>query len=696
MSGVVKKALGHSCRFIPLFAAGLMLVACDPPQKRALKELSQRGVEPSGKALLTAVQDGALENAKLLVQAGVHTGHCDAAGRTALHIAIERHDIATATMLLDGGSDVNAVDAKGASVLGYALAAGETAIIDKLLDAGARADGVMPGGDGILPSAIREGRLAFIRRAVESGVDPHQKDHEGNTLVHVAMESGRQDVMTVLLDRGADPAALDASGESLLNRALDREWLDLVPRLVKAGADPNAVDAKGVTPLEEAIRRRSLSLFELFLSSGGDPNRPNAAGNTAVHLVLKAKWPEGRQALAKAGADFNRPDANGKTPLALAMESHDGRLAEELTGYGAKLPAGGWSGWLSKSLATGDSAVVGQLLRMGVSADRRDAYGRLPVETAVLKGRGSMVKALLDSGAPEGDSLYLASNKGDHGMVDLLLMYGVSPNPGRAPWLDTPLGAALRMKNDPAALSLLSHGANPFLRTAEGQTPFHVAIALGRPKLVVALLTRGANPNSPFIPARPAFLKYVKSGSTRWFLREDRNVTPLMLAAASGEIATTRALLAAGAKVDVTTRVARFWPINFASNVGDVRMMRVLLGKDPRIELRTIVISLSDQRARIYNQFGEEVFTTRVSTGREGFRTPVGEYAITNKHRDWKSTLYHAQMPFFLRLNCGDFGLHQGVVPGYPASHGCIRVPEGIASKLFSMTETGDRVKIVP
>ena len=53
-------------------------------------------------------------------------------------------------------------------------------------------------------------------------------------------------------------------------------------------------------------------------------------------------------------------------------------------------------------------------------------------------------------------------------------------------------------------------------------------------------------------------------------------------------------------------------------------------------------------------------------------------------------------MPYFQRLSCSDFGLHQGNVPGYPASHGCIRVPEGNAAKLFAMTEAGDRVRILP
>jgi lipoprotein-anchoring transpeptidase ErfK/SrfK len=53
-------------------------------------------------------------------------------------------------------------------------------------------------------------------------------------------------------------------------------------------------------------------------------------------------------------------------------------------------------------------------------------------------------------------------------------------------------------------------------------------------------------------------------------------------------------------------------------------------------------------------------------------------------------------MPFFQRLSGSDFGLHQGNLPGYPASHGCIRLPAKNAAKLFSMTSEGDRVRIVP
>jgi lipoprotein-anchoring transpeptidase ErfK/SrfK len=119
-----------------------------------------------------------------------------------------------------------------------------------------------------------------------------------------------------------------------------------------------------------------------------------------------------------------------------------------------------------------------------------------------------------------------------------------------------------------------------------------------------------------------------------------------------------------------------------------------LLGKEPGETDRKIVIDLSRQRASLYVK-GSVEYSTPVSTGKSGYATPTGEYVVTNKHRHWTSTIYDASMPYFMRLNCGSFGLHEGYVPDYPASHGCIRVPGGTARKLFSVMEVGDLVSIV-
>ena len=107
-----------------------------------------------------------------------------------------------------------------------------------------------------------------------------------------------------------------------------------------------------------------------------------------------------------------------------------------------------------------------------------------------------------------------------------------------------------------------------------------------------------------------------------------------------------------------------------------------------------IEISLNNQRATYYRN-GKEVISTIISTGREGFGTRPGEYVITDKDRYHHSTIYqNASMPYFMRLSCAAFGLHEGYVTGRPASHGCIRLPGEVARRLYSEAPIGTWVSI--
>jgi lipoprotein-anchoring transpeptidase ErfK/SrfK len=123
--------------------------------------------------------------------------------------------------------------------------------------------------------------------------------------------------------------------------------------------------------------------------------------------------------------------------------------------------------------------------------------------------------------------------------------------------------------------------------------------------------------------------------------------------------------------------------------------MQMLLGPEcPKPEQLRIEISLAMQRATIIRD-GVETMHTSISTGRPGFSTKTGRFVITDKHLEHHSTIYHnASMPYFMRLSGRDFGMHEGVVPGYPASHGCIRLPGDTARKLFKEIPIGTLVTI--
>jgi lipoprotein-anchoring transpeptidase ErfK/SrfK len=108
-----------------------------------------------------------------------------------------------------------------------------------------------------------------------------------------------------------------------------------------------------------------------------------------------------------------------------------------------------------------------------------------------------------------------------------------------------------------------------------------------------------------------------------------------------------------------------------------------------------VVISIRDQRLTLYAD-GAPVVRSTVSTGVSDHPTPTGIFSVIEKQRFHNSNIYSgAPMPFMQRLTQSGIAMHLGVVPGYPASHGCVRLPDAFARQLWVTTELGARVIIV-
>ena len=108
-----------------------------------------------------------------------------------------------------------------------------------------------------------------------------------------------------------------------------------------------------------------------------------------------------------------------------------------------------------------------------------------------------------------------------------------------------------------------------------------------------------------------------------------------------------------------------------------------------------IVISLSDQALSAYRN-GIRIAYSTISSGAKGRSTPAGVFTILEKEVTHFSNKYHhAPMPFMQRLTWEGVALHGGDLPGYPASHGCIRLPREFARKLYSLTVRGTTVIVL-
>src|SRR6516225_4101024 len=108
-----------------------------------------------------------------------------------------------------------------------------------------------------------------------------------------------------------------------------------------------------------------------------------------------------------------------------------------------------------------------------------------------------------------------------------------------------------------------------------------------------------------------------------------------------------------------------------------------------------IIISITDQRVSVYDN-GALIERSSVSTGIPHHPTPLGVFSIIDKERWHRSNLYSAApMPYMQRITWSGIALHAGIVPGYPAAHGCIRLKNDFAIKLWHLTKRGARVIIV-
>lgn len=108
------------------------------------------------------------------------------------------------------------------------------------------------------------------------------------------------------------------------------------------------------------------------------------------------------------------------------------------------------------------------------------------------------------------------------------------------------------------------------------------------------------------------------------------------------------------------------------------------------------IVSIKSQQVTLYDSEGW-IFRAPVSTGTTGRETPAGVFAVVEKDKDHHSTMYDdAWMPNMQRITWNGVALHGGPLPGYAASHGCVRMPYGFAENLFDKTRIGMRVIISP
>jgi ankyrin len=430
-----------------------------------------------------------------------------------------------------------------------------------------------------LAPAIASGQTVSARAGEAGGepaaVAPSVSDIAASPLA-TAAASGDLARVRELLDSGTkDVDAPDRDGTPALHWVARAGEADLVARLLAAGARVDGADRHGVTPLQVAIGEGNLGVVRLLLDAGADANKPDAAGEPPLLLAARIGEPEvARSLLAHGAAVDGRDQTFGQTALMVAVREGHLQLARALLDAGADpnartraepaprfIPPSESPPGLSKGIG---------IVRAGWPEDRGKRFptagSKTPLLYATRAGDLAATRLLVERGA----ELELADGNGVTPLLEAVLNANVFrvKREGRTEHLAV-------------ANALLDAGANVDAMDWYGETPLWAAVDLRNLELgpgdkrtgvrddaltlIGRLLDAGANPNArtkEFPPERRYITTVV--GSVAWV--DLTGQTPFLRAAAAGDLAAMRLLLAHGADPNIAT-AAGTTPLMVAAGV---------------------------------------------------------------------------------------------------------------------------------
>lgn len=435
---------------------------------------------------------------------------------------------------------------------------------------------------------------------------------------------------------------LDATPAALAKAVCESGTLE-VGMILDSDVSPDATDSAGNPVLLLACERRRLPVVFQLLEAGANPNGSNLLrgdGRTALMIAAEQGDLPLMECLLEHCALIDAADAHGCTALHHAVLWRLPGAVQWLITQGAAVVGDSGASIRQDAIYTWNPEIIGPILE-------RERHART---------------VLWDDAAR--NALYAAIHIQDRQMLQLLLRsHDVQPTPSG---FRQPLLGYLIAWNYPVA--------------------FHL------------MLECGADPNTLLgSPVEKAFAKLVPEENTRFYVEKEPGMTVLMLAAGMGRLDFVQDLLAHEAKRGQVSRHYRMAAVQFAARAHHPEAIQTLLGKSPRPEDQhvRIDISLGRQRAMLLKD-ERVVLSAPISTGRTGYSTPSGRYVVTDKELNRYSSIYKVSMPYFMRLSCSEFGMHAGVVPNYPASHGCIRLPAGAAISFYRAADLGTLVTIGP
>ena len=415
-------------------------------------------------------------------------------GRTALHLASRNHHSDIVELLLKLGAHVQAQDYHNMTPLHLAIQGPATwflvdderssSITQLLIAHGASVHVWDKNNRTPLHLASLSEVPNTMAILLKFGADVDSRDDDNMTPLHLSLNrpyvyeeedriiSGPQ----LLLEHGADVHAQNKTGQTALHLASQSYITRIVPLLLKLGADVDAKDNDNMTPLHFALTRawtsyysqdfvRQITVAQVLLEHGASAHTRNKDGRTPLHLASRLRFSGIVELLLKLGAEVDVRDNDNTTPLLLVPKREIFYFPHRLHDYDAKC---------------GETARL--LLVHGANVNVRDKNGQTPLHLASERHLSTFLALLLKFGAD-------VNAQDDDNMTPLHVALFSSPElqrDGSEVSDDDSQAESDDIKFEVIQL-LLEHGANIHMQNKKGETPFQVAAARGKQKVIQVL-----------------------------------------------------------------------------------------------------------------------------------------------------------------------------------------------------------------